>query len=64
MISRMVVVGIVAIVGYILGDYLEPRLMTWLKLSPDNKLGVRAVKYGAVGGASMAAFWLVDKYMK
>jgi hypothetical protein len=64
MISKMVIVGIVAIVGYVLADYLEPRISGWLKLSPDNALGIKAVKYGSVGALAMGAFWLVEKYVK
>ena len=62
--NKMVLVGVVSVAGYVLGDYLEPRIMSWLNLAPTNTVGVKAVKYGLIGGLAMTTFWLTEKYVK
>jgi hypothetical protein len=61
---RYFIVGAVAVVGYLGLDYLEPRIQKMLNLSPDNAIGVKAVKYGTLGGLAAITFWVVDKYVK
>jgi hypothetical protein len=61
---RYVVVGVVAVVGFLGADYLEPRIQSALNLSPENRIGAKAVKYGLLGGLAAVTFWAVEKYAK
>lgn len=62
--KKILLVGAVTIAGYVLADYVEPKIMGWLNLAPTNTIGVKAVKYGTIGGLAMATFWLTEKYVK
>jgi len=61
---RYFVVGAAAVASFVALDYVEPRIVSALNLSGDNKIGVKAVKYGTVFGVAIATFWVVDKYVK
>ncbi len=62
--TKLLIVGVATVVAMIGGDWLEKKVMGWLKLDPANTVGAKAIKYGTAGGVAMATFYLADKYVK
>lgn len=63
MMAKMLIVGVAAIVGFILADWFAPKLQTWLKIAPDNAMGVKVIKYGSLGGFVMGVYWGAEKLL-
>jgi len=64
MTNMMMMAAIVAVAAYALSDYLGPRIATWLKIAPDNRVGVMALKYGTVGAMAVGSFWAIEHFFK